>query len=278
MIRNIKISSFLLFLIVKTTVLFSQNDLILSDARSMAMAGSSITISDHWSCFHNQAALAFAKRPSAGIYAENRYNIKELNSGALAVAIPLKDLGSFGISYYIFNNSSVYNRQKLGLAYAKKLGKTFSVGLQFDLLYTRVSNYKNNLSFCGELGVLYRIHPRFEIGVHVFNLTGEKYREYENEQIPTIMKIGAGWHVSDNTLIIAEIENNTYSKLTVRGGLEYEITKKLAFQLGMRSNPWLNSFGFSYQSKNIRINIAMEYHQLLGISPGLSFDKYFGTE
>jgi hypothetical protein len=278
MIRYLTIFNLFLFLFLKTTSLFSQNDLLMPDARSMAVAGAGITFADHWACFHNQAALAFAKKPSIGIYAENRYNIKELNSGAIALAIPLKNLGSFGVSYYVFNNSSIYTRQKVSLAYAKLLGKSFSAGVQFDLLYTSVSNYENNLSFCGELGILYKIHPKWEIGVHVFNLTGAKYQKYEKEQIPTIMTVGVGWHISENTLVVAEVENNTYSNITVRGGIEYEISKKVAFQLGMRSNPWINSFGFSYKAKNLRINIGLEYHQLLGISPGVSIDKYFGSE
>lgn len=278
MFRYFKIFNFILFLFLRTSLLFSQNDLLMPDARSMAVAGAGITFADHWACFHNQAALAFIKSPSIGVFAENRYNIKELNSGAIALAIPLKKLGAFGISYYIFNNSSIYNRQKFSLAYAQLLGKSFSVGVQFDLLSTHVSNYENNISFCGELGVLYKIHPNWEIGVHVFNLTGANYQKYEKEQIPTIMKVGVGWHISENTLIIAEIENSTYNNITVRGGIEYEVSKKVAFQLGMRSNPWINSFGFSYKAKNLRINIAMEYHQLLGISPGISFDKYFGAE
>jgi hypothetical protein len=244
----------------------------------MAVAGAGITFADHWACFHNQAALAFINKPSVGVYAENRYNIKELNSGAFALALPLKQLGTFGVSYYIFNNSSIYNRQKYSLAYAKLLGKSISVGVQFDLLYTHVDNYNNNLSFCGEIGLFYRINPNWEIGVHVFNPTAANYQEYEKEQIPTIMKMGAGWHIGDNTLIIAEVENSSYNNFTLRGGVEYELSKKIAFQLGMRSNPWINSFGFSYKAKNLRINIAMEYHQLLGMSPGISFDKYFGAE
>ena len=278
MIRNLTIFSLFLLFFFRTSAVFSQNDLLFPDARSMAVAGAGITFVDHWACFHNQAGLAFIKSPSVGVYAENRYNIKELNSGAIALAIPLKNLGSFGVSYYIFNNSTIYNRQKISLAYAKLLGKSFSVGVQFDLLYTTVSNYDNNLSFCGELGILYKIRPNWEIGVHVFNLTGANYQKYEKEQIPTIMNLGLGWHLSENTLIIAEVENSTYNHITLRGGIEYEVSKKVAFQLGMHSNPWINSFGFSYKAKNLRINIAMEYHQLLGISPGISFDKYFGAE
>jgi hypothetical protein len=270
--------SLILFLSVKTSSLLSQNDLILPDARSMAIAGAGVTFTDHWACFHNQAALAFVKNPSVGIYAQNIYNIKELNSGAFAFALPLKEFGTFGIGYYIFNNSSIYNRQKISLGYAKLLGKSVSAGVQFDLLYTHTENYNNNLSFCGEIGLLYRLSSKWEIGVHIFNLTGADYQKYENEQIPTVMKVGAGWHVGQNTLIIAEVENSSYNDFTLRGGLEYEISNKVAFQLGMRSNPWINSFGFSYKAKGLRINIAMEYHQLLGISPGISFDKYFGAE
>jgi len=278
MFRYVTLLHFFLLLFLRTSLLFSQNDLLFPDARSMAIAGAGITFADHWACFHNQAALGFIKTTSIGVYTENRYNIKELNSGAIALAIPLKKFGSFGLSYYIFNNSSIYNRQKYSLAYAKLLGKNFSAGVQFDLLYTHVNNYDNNLSFCGEIGILYRIHPKWEIGVHVFNLTGANYQKYEKEQIPTIMNIGVGWHLSENTLLVVEIENSTYNNITVRGGIEYEVSKKVAFQLGMRSNPWINTFGFSYKAKNLRINIAMEYHQLLGISPGISFDKYFGAE
>ena len=278
MLRYITLTSFFLFLFLRTTSLFSQNDLILPDARSMAVAGAGITFSDHWACFHNQAALAFVTRSSVGVYAENKYNIKELNSGAMALALPLNKLGVIGVSYYIFNNSSIYNRQKFSVAYAQKLGKAISAGVQFDLLYTHIENYNNNLSFCGEIGLLYRVSKNWEIGVHVFNLTAANYQKYENEQIPTIMKIGAAWHVGDNTLLIAEVENSSANNFTIRGGVEYEISKKVAFQLGMRSNQWIKSFGFSYKAKNLRINIGLEYHQLLGFSPGISFDNYFGAE
>ena len=278
MFRYLTLFSLFLFLFLRTSQLYSQNDLIIPDARSMAVAGAGITFADHWACFHNQAALAFVNRPSVGVYAENLYNIKELNSGAVALALPAKQLGTFGVSYYIFNNSSIYSRQKISLGYAKLLGKSFSVGVQFDLLYTHVNDYGNNLSFCGEIGILYRIYPKWEIGVHVFNPTATNYRKYEKEQIPTIMQIGAGWHIGENTTIVAAVENSSYNNFTFRAGIEYEVSKKVAFQLGMRSNPWINSFGFSYKAKNLRINIAMEYHQLLGISPGASFDKYFGAE
>src|SRR5262245_21201539 len=85
-------------------------------ARSNALGNASITLSDPFSLFNNQAAMAFVNNISIGLYTERRFMLKELSYNAGGVTLPTKS-GVFGLSanYYGFD---LYNEKKIGLAYA----------------------------------------------------------------------------------------------------------------------------------------------------------------
>jgi hypothetical protein len=265
----------LLICLLTSSVAFSQQEFSSVDAHSQALSGSSVTFSDNWSTFHNQAGLGFLEHPSLGVYAENRYGLKELNAGALSIALPLGSYGTFGLSYYMFNNSVIFNRQKVGFAYSKKLTPVFSAGIQLSLIITHLQDYDNNYSYCGELGILYKPSGKWKVGVHIFNPSYARFTSYEDEHIPTCIRLGASYSIDDNATLFAEIENGTYTSLVLKGGLEYKLSPRVALQAGMHSNPTVNSFGLTYEGKNFRINIAFLYHQQLGGTPGLSMDKSF---
>ncbi|MEA3495184.1 MAG: hypothetical protein U9R42_04025 [Bacteroidota bacterium] len=253
----------------------SQTDNFSSGARSKALADASVVLVDQWASFNNQAALAFLDKTSVGIYAENRFNIRELNSGAFTFALALKNSGTIALDLYTFNNSVIYSKQKFGLAYAKKLSKRFSAGIQLNFLRTHIQDYGFNNSVCGELGILYKVNSKSTIGVHVFNPTASKYSEYENERIPTVMKVGFGNKISDKTLIVLEVENSSENKFVFKGGFEYEIGEILAFQIGVKSYPFTNSFGFLLKTETFIFNLSLQYLQVLDATPGLSVGYYF---
>src|SRR5580765_6641263 len=86
-------------------------------ARSGAMGNSSVTLSDAFSVFNNQAGMAFLKGFSAGLFSKREFSVSELTYSAGGVTLPTKS-GVFGLnaSYYGFES---YNEKKAGLAYAR---------------------------------------------------------------------------------------------------------------------------------------------------------------
>src|ERR1035438_7204661 len=100
--------------------------------RAAGMGFTSVSIADPWSVFNNPAGLSSLYKFSAGIYFENRFLMKELSLKAVYLDIPVK-AGTFGLSCQEFG-FNLYNEMKVGLAYGKKLGKSFSAGVQLDYL------------------------------------------------------------------------------------------------------------------------------------------------
>ena len=94
-------------------------------ARSAGVANASVTYSDVWSVYHNQAGLALLKDISVGTYFENRFLISQLGLRSFTAAVPVGNVGTFGLSGTFFGYSA-YSEKKAGLAYAKKLGDNVS--------------------------------------------------------------------------------------------------------------------------------------------------------
>src|SRR4051812_4058526 len=89
-------------------------------ARSSAVANASVTYSDLWAAFNNQAGLAQLKNMSAGVYYENKFLLSDLSLRSFAFAVPVKKTGVFALSASVFG-FSLYSEQKASIAYAKQL-------------------------------------------------------------------------------------------------------------------------------------------------------------
>ena len=92
--------------------------------------------SDLFSFLNNSASLASVKRAGAGVYAENRYGLKELNKYVLTGICEMNGKSGMGmvISY---EGDMDYSHLKMGLAYGKSLGKV-AVGVRFNYNMVRI--------------------------------------------------------------------------------------------------------------------------------------------
>src|ERR1051326_2889067 len=121
-------------------------------ARAGAMGNASVTLSDVWSTFNNQAGLGFMKNIGVGTYYEDRFMLKQLSSKAFAFALPVHG-GTFGLSYSSFGYSA-YSENKYGLAFGKSFGENISAGIQMDYLTTHITeNYGSKGTLVAEAGM-----------------------------------------------------------------------------------------------------------------------------
>jgi len=245
-------------------------------ARSAGMANASVTISDLWSVHHNQAGLARLEKIAAGIYYENKFLLSELGLKAAAVAIPVGDdqgtRGVFGISMSFFGYS-LYNDTKVGLAYSKSFGDKFSAGIQLDYLSTRIGgdfDYGKKGSVVVEGGIQAQLSDNLSIGAHLFNPTRAKIADYDDERVPTIIRIGVDYTFSEKVFVSIETEKDIDFKPVYKAGLEYRAIEELYLRAGISTNPTLNTFGFGLNLKQFTFDFAFSIHQVLGFSPQLS--------
>lgn len=245
-----------------------------SGARSAGMGTASVAVSDLWSAFNNQAALARIESAYAGVYYENRYMLRELGYKAGAFALPVKH-GTVALSFAHFGYSA-YNESKIGLAYAKSFGKYISFGLQLDYNMARLDESYGKRNFITfEAGMLANITPELAIGAHVYNPIRARLSEFNDERAPVIFRLGAAYEITEKFLLTAETEKDINHNANLKAGIEYKLIPALHLRGGISTNPSSNSFGVGIFAGDFIIDISASYHHILGFSPQASLNYKF---
>jgi hypothetical protein len=264
-------------LIIATNIVFTAfagNEDYPIGARSAALGNASVSLSDVWSAHHNQAGLAFVNDFAAGVSYENRFLLKEISVRGCAVALPIK-AGTFGLCITNFGYTQ-FNENKYSLSFAKAFGDKFSAGIAMDYLTTKIAEgYGSKGVLAAEAGIIAKPIKNLSIGAHVFNPTRAKISSYDNERLPTILRLGADYNFSDKVTVAVETQKDIKYKAEFKAGIEYKAVKEFYLRIGISTNPSLSTFGFGVNLKNFKIDIAASYHQTLGISPQLSLSYTF---
>lgn len=243
------------------------NDVV--GANSTGMGGFNSTLSDVWSANNNQAGLGFITDITGGIFYENRFLLKETSYRAGAFAMPVKS-GAIGLSVASFGYSA-YSETKAGLSYGQRFGDRFAMGVQINYLNTSLNqDYGSRNSITGAVGIISKMSDELSIGVHVYNPTRSKLADYDNERIPTVMKLGLDYRFSKKVMVGVETEKDMNYDAVLKAGIEYHITDIFYLRGGISTNPTLSSFGFGLQMKNFKMDVSSSFHQTLGITPGIS--------
>ncbi len=243
-------------------------------ARSAGMGNASVSLGDVWSAQQNQAGLGFVRNISSGAYYENRFLLKELSIKGGVIALPVKG-GTFGLCISNFGYS-LYNENKYSLSFAKAFGDKLSAGIAMDYLTTKIGEgYGNKGVVAAEFGIQARPLKGLTLGAHVFNPTRTKIADYNNERLPTIIRFGGDYDFSDKVKIAVETEKDMAQKAIFKAGIEYKPVKEFYLRAGIGTNPTLTSFGFGINLKNLKIDVAANYHQTLGFSPQIGLTYIF---
>jgi hypothetical protein len=266
---------FLAFILfpVFTNTSFADNGPI--GARASAMGGASATLSDVWAVQNNQAGIGFLKSPVFGAYYENRFLLKQLSTSAFAAAIPVKK-GAFGLTYTGFGYSA-FKETKIGLAYGMALTENFSAGIQLDYLNTRIADiYGKANALTAEIGFQGKLSKKVIVAGHIYNPNRAKMTTYNNEIIPMQIRMGIQYIFSEKVFVLAEAEKSSYSKINLKGGVEYIPAKDVYIRAGGASNPAQASFGVGVNMKGLKCDISSAYHSILGFSPQIGLSFSFG--
>ncbi|MDF2436890.1 MAG: hypothetical protein K0Q95_1266 [Bacteroidota bacterium] len=242
--------------------------------RSSAMGNASVSLSDMWSAHHNQGALGFVRDAGAGVSYENRFLLKEISVRGGVAVLPVK-AGTFGICITNFGYSQ-YNENKYSVSFGKAFGDKLSAGIAIDYLTTKIAEgYGSKGVLAAEAGIVAKPIKNLNIGVHVFNPTRAKISDYDDERLPTIIRLGGDYTFSEKVILAIEAQKDIRYKPEFKAGIEYKAVKEFYLRIGISTNPTLSTFGFGINLKNIKIDLAASYHQTLGISPQLGLSYVF---
>ncbi|RYY49683.1 MAG: hypothetical protein EOO06_06270 [Chitinophagaceae bacterium] len=224
----------------------------------------------------NQAALAKLESAGVGVWGERRFMLTETSVYGLAAGIPTR-MGNFGVqlNYSGFSN---FNDNKVGLAYARNLGKFLDLGVQFNYYGYRIPEYGSASAVNFEIGAIMHFSDKFNGGIHAYNPVGGKLGKLENEKLASAYKLGLGYDATDNFYISAEIVKEEDRSVNVIGGVQYQFMKKFFARAGFLSESGSAFGGAGVGWKNFRLDIAANYHPQLGFSPGILLIANFKQE
>ncbi len=271
--RNIYIIIFInIFTIVYQTNA-QINTIEIYGAKSNGLAQVTSVYDDINSIYGNQAGLAFIKGMKINAGYENRYQVFELGALNFGIAKNYKNAGTFGIVLKRFGFSH-FNEFMAGVAYAKKLGNSFSASIQFDYFNTSISGYGNKSIISFEVGMMYKISDKLLMGTHITNPFPIGF--IGDQDIPTIVNLGLKYKISDYLNIYGEFEKHINFNFYLKSGIEYTPIDIFTLYLGFRNDLQSTSdfsLGFKYKfSKQINIELSTLYNITLGLSPTIGFN------
>ena len=233
----------------------------------ISLSAYSMQQNDPLSFTGNQAALAQSKNAGIGLFGERRFLLGETSAYTLAASLPTR-LGNFGIqlNYAGFKN---FSENKIGLAYARKLGKVVDIGIQFNYYGYRIPSYGNASTINFEMGALLHLTDKLNAGIHVYNPVGGKLGRDSEEKIASAYKFGLGYDASEKFFISAEIIKEEDKVVNVIAGFQYQFAKQFFAKAGFISESGTPYAGAGVGWKNLRLDISSSYHPQLGFSPGL---------
>ena len=242
-------------------------------AKSKAMAGNSVAVTDFWSLYNNAAIMPFSNKNGIGLYYDNRFLLKETSTLCLGGQWHIDKAGAFGFytSHFGYKNYAEWN---IGLAYAKSFADIFSFGLQFDYLlhYFGDKTYGKSHAFTFEIGMYGKISKSLSLGFHVYNPARLKTTTYNQtkEYIPTVFRFGLAYRIAKKCLLSVEVEKDMEYKPLFRIGMEYELASKFYLRGGFCLPEMEFALGAGLHISMIRIDFASTYHSVLGYSPQIS--------
>ena len=130
--------------------------------------------------------------------------------------------------------------------------------------------YGSKATITGAVGLIAKLSKELSLGMHIYNPTRAKLAEYDNERVPTIMKLGLDYRFSKKVMFAVSTEKDANFDAIVNAGIEYHITEILYLRGGLSTNPTQYAFGIGMQLKDFKIDLSSSFHQTLGITPGIS--------
>ena len=265
-----KLSIFILISTITFVKLYASGEYQGVGARYLAIGNASVTFNDVFATNYNQAGLGFIENISFGAATELRFVNTGIYNSQIAVAIPIKKIGTFAYACNFFGDKN-YNEIRTGIAYGKSFGKKVSLGVRFDYMRASIATIGSKNAFSFDFGVQYQVLSNLILGAHIanpsrFKIDAQKY----TERFATVMQIGARYTVLKKVNIAAEFEKDLEHKPNFKFGIEYNPINLLFIRAGINTQALQASFGIGFQTKGLQIDVAGMYHPQLGFSPGIS--------
>jgi len=273
----VRFKSLLLITLIWVDInVFAQNDLLQLGAENLSMGNSYLFQENAFSGKRNPYTIPYLKRKQIGISVQNNYLLKELSSGLISLAVPIKQFG-FGLHFQHFGSNN-YNIQTIGMSSAIQINKQFSFGIGADYESLNVSNYGRNNLIKIHGGMMINLSKSLKMALHVYN----PLNNY-NQQLVTSFnneEYSFGIQYKPNDVFNLNIESYMFQNIIdVKFGANYIYKKQFFFRVGVSVYNPMFSFGIGFKFKErSNIDLASSVHPRLGVVNNFTYSYEMGKE
>jgi|LakMenEpi03Aug12_release.lakeMendotaPanAssembly.Ray.scaffolds.fasta_scaffold01244_3 hypothetical protein len=220
----------------------------------------------------NQAVLAKKVRPGISVTGERRYMLDE-NSVYTATGVLSTPLGGFGFQLS-HTGGSLYRQDAFGLAYAHELGK-LALGVQFNFTTEGFKGYQSVNSLNAEFALLMPINKDLHTGIQIINPTDFFKRGMKSIRPTSLFQWGIGYDLSEQFYVGAALIKSPYRSVHLLTNFQYQFGKKFIAKAGLQSETGSLLAGAGLVWGNLRLDLTVNQHPQLGISPGMNLMYWF---
>lgn len=241
-------------------------------ARSIGLGQTGVALPNHqWAIFSNSALISTDER-RVSFYGFRYVGITEITDLAASVQLPTQ-LGSFsaGFHRYGFN---LFNHTHLRLGYKKQVGQ-FHAGGSVSYSHVQQGGGYGSAGAIGiNIGFAAQIIESLWLGARALNVNQPSYGGSE-EFLPRDLAVGLSFLPSDRVLLTADAVKDVRFPLSLRAGAEVELISGLFTRAGISTRPETYAGGFGLVTDRLEINLGIQQHTPLGMSPALDIGITF---
>ncbi len=251
--------------------------------RGCGMGGVAVALQDAGSAWGNVAASAFMDKATVQLAAHNPYLLRELSTVQLGVVVPRTAFAASGsngtFSLLLFRNGSeAFGTQSLAAAYALRLSPRMALGtaLRYQRAGSNDSRYEASRYLSLAAGFQWKVSETCLIGLAINDSYPVAFAEAAVAASSRLcLNIGIAYRPLPELLTTFEVEQRADNKTKVMCGAEYRLLDSLSLRAGFGTRPTSYAFGIGYRKAWWGVDIAVQRHLVLGLSPQLALTLSF---
>ena len=267
-----------LFLFGLTGEIRSQNPL---GAASAGMGMTGISGSDSgWAVFNNPALMS-TNENSVSFYSMRYAGFVELTDMAAAFTLHTS-YGTFGAGAHRYG-FELFSENRFLLGWKYDIER-LHVGAVLTYHHIHQGGGYGSAGALGvDFGLMAEIATVLQFGVRATNINQPAYGSSGNgngngapgEYLPRELAAGLTYSASEALKISAELVKDVKFPLSFRSGVQIGLVQALHLRGGFTTRPGTWSTGLGYAFSRFSVNIAMQQHEVLGLSPGMDLSVIF---
>lgn len=261
--------TFLFLIFCSSNVVIAQVNM---GANGLGIGQATTALKDNtWSLFSNPALMRNDKI-AVGFYSLRNYGFAEITDVAATGSYPTK----FGVAAVGFHRygDDLFNETRVRLGYSNSWKElSFGVALNYNSI-SFGGPYGSGGALGVDVGLAAKLVDGLWLGAKGMNVNRPSYKGID-EDLPRELAIGLSYQLAEMALFSLDVVKDVRHEKSIRGGVEMKVIGDLKGRIGITSAPNTYSFGLGYGEERWGINIAIQRHELLGISPGLDLNLYF---